>query len=195
MFLIFFSLWFFVTLPFCDDCEPWKHWEPEGRPARIPVGPDAETMIRHTFALAQFAVWLFLYYSPPTWRFFLTSLDFFFPSRFTRNVTVRRDTDFKKHEQGTNTKEKEKKISISLCTLVIVVARNFYTNLSRNTCHSTRSIGKSCLPRNLSIAYTRDEHSNRNSRTRYTQFLLRMRGCIVPIDGIRTKRTEYRFLG
>lgn len=92
-------------------------------------------------------------------------------------------------------KKRKKKISISLCTLVIVVARNFYTNLSRNTCHSTRSIGKSCLPRNLSIAYTRDEHSNRNSRTRYTQFLLRMRGCIVPIDGIRTKRTEYRFLG
>lgn len=77
-------------------------------------------------------------------------------------------------------KKRKKKISISLCTLVIVVARNFYTNLSRNTCHSTRSIGKSCLPRNLSIAYTRDEHSNRNSRTRYTQFLLRMRGCLCP---------------
>lgn len=38
-------------------------------------------------------------------------------SRFTRNVTVRRDTDFKKHEQGTNTKEKEKKnIDITLYT-------------------------------------------------------------------------------
>lgn len=131
---------------------------------------------------------------------FLFDFSRFFSSPLVLLVTVLlvtgRDTDFKKHEQGTNTKEKKKKeISISLCTLVIVVTRNFCTNLSRNTCHSTRSIGKSCLPRNLSTVYTRDKHSNRNSRTRYTQFLLRMRGCIVPIDGIRTKRTEYRFLG
>lgn len=40
-----------------------------------------------------------------------------FSSPLVLLVTVRRDTDFKKHEQGTNTKEKEKKnIDITLYT-------------------------------------------------------------------------------
>lgn len=128
---------------------------------------------------------------------FLFDFSRFFSSPLVLLVTLPDATRTLKSTNKARTRKKRKKkgISISLCTLVIVVTRNFCTNLSRNTCHSTRSIGKSCLPRNLSTVYTRDEHSNRNSRTRYTQFLLRMRGCIVPIDGIRTKRTEYRFLG
>lgn len=65
--MTFFSLCTFDALPFCDDWEPWGHWEPEGRPARIPVGPDAETMIRHAFAPAQLAVGLLaIYFSAGT---------------------------------------------------------------------------------------------------------------------------------
>lgn len=94
-----------------------------------------------------------------------------------------------------NGERKKRERFHSAHSLETAVARNSRTNLSRNTCHSTRSVGVSCLPRNSSTPYTCDGHDNRNSRTRYTQFLLRMRRCIMPIDGIRTKRTEYRFLG
>lgn len=119
----------------------------------------------------------------------------------SRLIPIERDTDsWTKHEQDTNTKEKlgkqRKRNDFTLHTcykprLHVIYAWTFPETLV--TAH-VRSVF--LVYRAIPLTpYTCHQHDNRNSRTRYTQFLLRMRGCIVPIDGVRTKRTKYRFLG